>query len=93
MKLALVLPVARTTIERAFSAMNLIKSILHNRMKDVWLNDCLVMYIERETSLINILDQPLEMDKANSTKKNRLESVSCKHVKTATKEQKTRQQH
>ncbi|EOY20546.1 Uncharacterized protein TCM_011941 [Theobroma cacao] len=47
-KLALVLSIATTIIERAFSFMNLIKSILRNRMGDVWLNDCLVTHIERD---------------------------------------------
>lgn len=33
-KLALLLPVATATVERAFSAMNIIKTDLHNRMSD-----------------------------------------------------------
>lgn len=47
-KLALILLVATATIERAFSAMNLIKGVLRNTMGDTWLNDCLVTYIERD---------------------------------------------
>ncbi|KAK1378831.1 TTF-type domain-containing protein [Heracleum sosnowskyi] len=47
-KLALILPVATATVERAFSDMNLIKSVLRNAMGDTWLNDCLVTYIERD---------------------------------------------
>ena len=46
--LALVLPVATATVERAFSAMNIIKNRLRNRMGDEWLNDSLVIYIENE---------------------------------------------
>ncbi|XP_057719287.1 uncharacterized protein LOC130933681 [Arachis stenosperma] len=49
LKLALILPVATASVERTFSAMNIIKSRLRNRMGDEWLNDCLVTYIERET--------------------------------------------
>ncbi|XP_025704070.2 uncharacterized protein [Arachis hypogaea] len=49
LKLALILPVATASVERTFSAMNIIKSQLRNRMGDEWLNDCLVTYIERET--------------------------------------------
>ncbi|XP_029150132.1 uncharacterized protein [Arachis hypogaea] len=49
LKLALVLPVATASVERTFSAMNIIKSRLRNRMGDEFLNDCLVTYIERET--------------------------------------------
>ncbi|XP_016165011.2 zinc finger MYM-type protein 1-like [Arachis ipaensis] len=49
LKLALVFPVATASVERTFSAMNIIKSRLRNRMGDEFLNDCLVTYIERET--------------------------------------------
>ena len=45
--LALVLPVATASVERAFSAMNIIKNPLRNRMGDQWLNDSLIVYIER----------------------------------------------
>ena len=47
MTLALILPVATTTVERAFLAMNIIKNRLHNRIGDQWMNDCLVTYIEK----------------------------------------------
>jgi hypothetical protein len=47
-KLALVLPVATATVERAFSAMKIVKNRLRNRMGDSYLNDCLVTYIERD---------------------------------------------
>ena len=46
-ELTLVLPVATASVERAFSAMNIIKSPLRNRMGDQWLNDSLVVYIEK----------------------------------------------
>ena len=48
LKLAMILPVATATVERAFSAMKLIKSRLRNRMCDQWMNDCLVTYIEKD---------------------------------------------
>lgn len=48
LKLALVLPVATASVERAFSAMNIIKSRFRNRMGDEFLNDYLLTYIERE---------------------------------------------
>ncbi|XP_028118220.1 zinc finger MYM-type protein 1-like [Camellia sinensis] len=41
--LALVLPVATTTVERVFSAMNIVKNRLWNRMGDEWMNDSLVV--------------------------------------------------
>ncbi|XP_031275328.1 uncharacterized protein LOC116133782 [Pistacia vera] len=47
-KLALVLPVAIATVERVFSTMNLVKNSLRNRMGDDWMNNCLVVYIEKE---------------------------------------------
>ena len=46
--LALILLVATATVERAFSSMNIIKNPLRNRMGDEWLNDSLVIYIEKE---------------------------------------------
>ena len=47
-KLILVLLVATTTMERAFSVMNIIKSNLSNKMGDKFLTDCLVCYIEKD---------------------------------------------
>ena len=48
MTLALILLVATTTVERAFSAMNIIKNRLRNQIGDQWMNDCLVTYIEND---------------------------------------------
>jgi hAT family C-terminal dimerisation region len=48
LKLALLLPVATATVERAFSAMNIIKTKLRNRMCDSWMNYCLITYIEKD---------------------------------------------
>ncbi|XP_078164826.1 uncharacterized protein LOC144559628 [Carex rostrata] len=47
-ELALILPVATTTVERAFSAMKIIKTELRNKMADEWMNDNMICYIERE---------------------------------------------
>ena len=47
-KLALTLPVATATIEKSFSAMKYIKNELRNQMGDRWINDCLVVYIEKD---------------------------------------------
>jgi hypothetical protein len=44
----MILPVATTTVERSFSAMKIVKTRLRNRMSDEWLNDCLVIYVERD---------------------------------------------
>ena len=48
MTLALILLVATATVERAFSAMNIIKNQLCNQIGDQWMNDCLVTYIEKD---------------------------------------------
>ena len=47
-KLSLILPVATASVERAFSAMKIIKSTLRNSMGDQLLHDCLVPYIEKD---------------------------------------------
>ena len=46
--LALILLVATTTVERAFSTTNIIKNRLRNQIGDQWMNDCLVTYIEKD---------------------------------------------
>lgn len=46
-EIVLVLPVATATVERVFSAMKILKTYLRNRMGDEWLNDSMVVYIEK----------------------------------------------
>ena len=46
--LALFLHVATATVERVFSAMNIVKNRLRNRIGDEWMNDSLIVYIERD---------------------------------------------
>ena len=48
MELALVLSVATTSIERVFSAMNIIKTNLRNKISNDWLNNLMVCYVKRE---------------------------------------------
>jgi hypothetical protein len=48
LKLALVLSVAIASVKHIFSAMNLVKSWLCNKMCDQWLNDRLVTLLERD---------------------------------------------
>jgi hypothetical protein len=45
-ELALLLPVATRSVERAFSVMKIIKTELRNNMSDGWLNDLMVCYID-----------------------------------------------
>jgi hypothetical protein len=47
-ELALILPVATSSVEIAFSAMHIIKTDLRNKMGDDWLNNLLLCYIEKE---------------------------------------------
>ncbi|KAK9982990.1 hypothetical protein SO802_032515 [Lithocarpus litseifolius] len=49
-KLALTLLVATATVERSFSAMKYIKNELRNQMGDQWMNDCLIVYIEKDVA-------------------------------------------
>ena len=46
--LVLTLPVSTATTERAFSAIKLLKTRLHNRMEDEFLADNMIVYIEKE---------------------------------------------
>ncbi|KAL4269984.1 hypothetical protein GQ457_HM001740 [Hibiscus cannabinus] len=48
LKLVLLLPVATSTVERAFSPMTTVKNKLRNSMGDQLLNDCLVTFIEKD---------------------------------------------
>jgi hypothetical protein len=48
MELALLLPVSTASVERAFSAMKIIKSKLRNKMNNVWFNNLMICYTERE---------------------------------------------
>ena len=49
-KLALTIPVVTATVERSFSAMKYIKNEQRNRMGDQWMNDCLIVYIEKDVA-------------------------------------------
>ena len=46
--LALFLLVATITVERTFSALNVIKNWLRNQIGDQWMNDCLITYIKKD---------------------------------------------
>ena len=46
-KLALILPISTTSVERGFSAMKIVKNRLRNRMGDQLLNDSLITYIKK----------------------------------------------
>ena len=46
--LVLTLPVSTATTERAFSSMNIIKNKLRNKIEDDFLDDLMLLYIEKE---------------------------------------------
>jgi hypothetical protein len=48
LKLVLVLPVATAGVERIFSSMNFVKNKLRSKMRQKFLNGCLVTFIERQ---------------------------------------------
>jgi hypothetical protein len=52
-ELALILPVAIATIERAFSALNIIKTERRNKMGNEWMNNNMLWYIERDMFVDN----------------------------------------
>ena len=48
LKLVLILPVATASVERCFSAMNVVKKKLCNKIGDQFMSDCLTCYVEKE---------------------------------------------
>ena len=69
-KLGLLLPLATTSVERAFSAMNIIKTDLRNRMNNEWLNSLILCYIEKQ--IFRDLDSE-EIKKISQATKNRID--------------------
>jgi hypothetical protein len=56
----LTLPVSTATTERAFSAMNIVKTRLHNKIEDEFLTDSLMVYIEREVVVAISIDSIID---------------------------------
>ena len=77
-ELALLLPVATASVERVFSTMKAVKTDLRNRMGDEWLNDSLVVYIEKE--IFDSIDNELILNRFQNMdrRKNQL-SRNTKH--------------
>ena len=57
--LALILPAATATLERAFSAMKIVKNRLCNRMGDEWMTNNLIVYIKKD--IFNCIDNDVIM--------------------------------
>ncbi|KAK1562415.1 hypothetical protein Q3G72_011485 [Acer saccharum] len=64
--LALLLPVATTTVERVFSAINIVNTDLRNRMGDEWLNDSLLAYVEKD--IFDTIDRETIMQRFQNMK-------------------------
>ena len=71
-RLVLTLPVSTATTERAFSAMKLLKTRLQNKMKDDFLRDCMIVYIEREIAIKFMTDSIIDDLYAKKNRKVRL---------------------
>jgi hypothetical protein len=70
-RLILTLPVSTTTTERAFSAIKIVKTRLHNQMEDDFLVNYLIVYIEKEIAerftIDMIIDNFLFYERMTST--------------------------
>jgi hypothetical protein len=58
--LVLTLPVSTATTEQAFSAMNIVKTRLRNKIEDEFLTDSLMVYIEREVAATISIDSIID---------------------------------
>ncbi|XP_062170522.1 uncharacterized protein LOC133876256 [Alnus glutinosa] len=58
--LVLTLPFSTATTERAFSAMNIVKTRLRNKIEDEFLTDSLMVYIEREIAATISIDSIID---------------------------------
>ena len=67
--LALTLPVATATVEIAFSAMKIVKNRLRSRMSDQWMNDSLIVYIEKD--IFHSIDNEAIMQRFQNMKTHR----------------------
>jgi hypothetical protein len=71
-KLALLLPVATATVERAFSVMKIIKTELCSKMTDGSLNNLMVCYIKRE------IDKGLDLQQIKKAFQNKkIDKCNC----------------
>ena len=67
--LALTVLVATATVERAFSAMKIVKNRLRSRMSYQWMNDSLIVYIEKD--IFHSIDNKVIMQRFQNMKTRR----------------------
>ena len=72
LKLVLVLPVATASVERCFSAMNVVKKKLRNKMGDQFMSDCLVCYVEKDMFSAISNDEVIDLFKKMKYRKGEL---------------------
>ena len=53
--LSLVPPISTTTVERTFSVMKFIKNELQNEMGDEWMNDNLIVFVEKMYLIVLVM--------------------------------------
>ena len=70
-RLVLTLPVSTATTEQAFSAMKHVKTVLHNKIKEEFLVNSMMIYIERE--LVKYIDSDSIINELYSTKYQRVQ--------------------
>ena len=70
-RLVLTLPVSTTTTKRTFSVMKHVKIVLRNKMKNEFLTDSMMIYIEQE--LVEDIDSDSIIDEFYSTKHRRVQ--------------------
>jgi len=70
-RLVMTLPVFTTTIDRTFSAMKHVKTVLLNKIKEEFLADFMMIYIERD--LVEDFDSDSIIDELYSTKHQRVQ--------------------
>jgi hypothetical protein len=70
-RLVLTLPVFTTTIDRTISAKKHVKTVLLNKIKEEFLADSMMIYIERE--LVEDIDSDSIIDEFYSTKHQRVQ--------------------
>jgi hypothetical protein len=78
-ELTLILLVATESVERIFSAMNIIKTDLRNRVSNEWFNDLMICYTERK--IFQSLDDRMIMERFQAMNKRRM-ALPTTHITT-----------
>jgi hypothetical protein len=63
LKLVLILHVATASVKRSFFAMNIVKSVLWNKMGDKYMSDSLIFYVEKDIFSTSMNDDVIDLFK------------------------------